>query len=84
MNDALFLCDGAHTPPEWRGKWSKTDHLNTEGGRATVNFAIKDLEETFLGRLDGRALDLIRIATFALAADQSVSRGGDADPQLRA
>ena len=48
-----------------------------------MNFAIRNPENVFLGSLDGRALDLTRIGAFALAADQSVSRGGDADPRLR-
>ena len=83
MKSVLFLCEGAPVPAEWRGEeWSKTDRLITEGSRSSVNFAIKNPEEVFLGSLDGRALDLIRIAAFALAADQSVSRGGDADPRL--
>ena len=84
MSSVLFLCEGTQTPAEWLGQWPKTDYLNTEGARSSVNFAIRNPEETFLGRLDGRALDLIRIAAFAFAADQSVSRGGDADPRLRA
>ena len=84
MNGALFLCDDARAPREWRDKWPKTVVLNTTSRQAPLNFTLGDLEETFRGGLQGRALDLIRIATFALAADQSVSRGGNADPRLRA
>lgn len=82
MRQVLFLCDGASTPGEWRGKWTKTDRLVTEGERSTVNFTIKPLEGSLHGSLDARSSDLVRIAAFVLAADQSVSRGGDADPTL--
>ena len=80
---ALFLCDRAEVPADWRGKWDETVRLSTEGDRATVNFRIDSLEAALLGSLDGRSLDLIRIAALALAADQSVSRGGLADPHER-
>ena len=83
MSSVLFLCEGVPAPAEWRGQWPTTDRLDTEGARSSVNFAIRNPEKVFLGSLDGRALDLIRIGAFALAADQSVSRGGDADPRLR-
>lgn len=80
MRKVLFLCDGASTPTEWRGKWTDTDYLVTKGERSTVNFNIKPLEASLHGMLDGRSFDLVRIAGLALAADQSVSRGGDRDP----
>ena len=78
----LFLCNGAQPPAEWRGQWDSTMRLNTEGAGSTVNFSIGDLDRALGGALDGRSLDFVRIAAFALAADQSVSRGGDADPKL--
>src|SRR5690606_34787789 len=74
--------DGASPPGEWRGKWPSTDRLVTEGERSTVNFTIKPLEGSLHGSLNARSSDLVRIAAFVLAADQSVSRGGDADPTL--
>ena len=82
MNGALFLCDGATLPAAWRGQWEKTDRLVTRGDRATANFAIQNLDAWFHGELDGRWLDFVRTAAYALAADESVSRGGTADPGL--
>lgn len=79
----LFLCDRAKVPAHWRGDWDETVSLSTDGDRATVNFRIDSLEAALLGSLDGRSLDLVRIAAMVLAADQSVSRGGIADPNDR-
>lgn len=81
--EVAFLCDGASPPPAWRGHWRGTQHLTTSGDRATVNFAFRNLEDGFRGAIDRRLLDLVRIGAYALAADQSVSRGGNADPSNR-
>ncbi len=81
--EVLFLCDGASTPSKWRGDWRGTEHLITSGDRATVNFSFHNLEDGFRGAIDRRLLDLVRIGAYALAADQSVSRGGDAEPSNR-
>jgi 7-cyano-7-deazaguanine synthase in queuosine biosynthesis len=48
----------------------------TIGGKAdSMSLCIDGLEDAMSGRLPPRFLDLIRIATFAFAADSAVSRG---------
>lgn len=48
----------------------------TIGGKAaSLSLCIDGLEDAMSGRLPPRFLDLIRIATFAFAADSAVSRG---------
>jgi len=47
-----------------------------------MNLHLEDIESALVGELDGRALDLVRIAAFAYAADQSIRRGGATDWRL--
>ena len=82
MSAVVFPCDGATIPREWRGGDVETVALHTRGPRRTMNLRIEDLEHAFAGRLDGRAYDLVRIASYVYAADQTVSRGGRADWKL--
>ena len=82
MSTTLFSCDGATIPRDWRGQNASTQDLRTHGGGTNVNFHIEDLEHAFLGRIDGAAYDLVRIASYVYAADQSVRRGGRADWKL--
>lgn len=81
MVAVAVLCDGASFPNDWRrGRaWDRTEQLNTRGTHQTVNFHLEDLESAFVGRLDGRVLDLVRIAAYAFGADMEISRGGKAD-----
>ena len=82
MSAVVFPCDGAAIPREWRGGDVETVALHTRGPHKVMNLRIEDPEHAFVGRLDGRAYDLVRIASYVYAADQTVSRGGDADWRL--
>ena len=82
MSAVVFPCDGAAVPRDWRGGDVKTVALHARGPRKVMNLLIEDPEHAFAGRLDGRAYDLVRIASYVYAADQTVSRGGDADWRL--
>ena len=82
MSAVVFPCDGAAVPREWRGGDVETVALHTRGPHKVMNLLIEDPEHAFVGRLDGRAYDLVRIASYVYAADQTVSRGGDADWRL--
>ena len=82
MTITIFSCDGAPIPREWRGKNALTQELRTHGSRINVNFYIEDIEHAFRGRIDRVPYDLIRIASYVYAADQSVRRGGRADWKL--
>lgn len=86
MVSVPISCNGAPIPEEWRDvKWdSETLVLNTRGARQSVNFHLEDIEAAFLGRVDGRVHDLVRIAAFAFAADLEVRRGGSKDWKLDA
>ena len=53
--------------------------LNHSGLDPEVNLQIENLSRVLLGSLDGRAADLVKIASYAYSADQSVSRGGEKD-----
>lgn len=53
--------------------------LNHRGPRANVNLRIQSPSSTLLTTVEDRAADLVRIASYVYAADQSVSRGGEAD-----
>ena len=82
MRTGLFECDGADAPPRWRDEaWDLRDTLQLRGSDATVKMQI---EETFLSlsQIDGWPADLLRIAAYVFAADQSLARGGhgDGDP----
>ena len=80
MAAAVFLCDGAQMPPRWQGETDRpAQHLSHSGLDPEVNLQIEDLSRVLLGSIDGRAADLVKIASYAYSADQSVSRGGEAD-----
>ena len=80
MQGALFLCDGAEVPPSWaRESWDTRESLNHTGSGPEVNLKIENLSHTLLSQLEMRESDLVRIAAYVYAADQSVSRGGEAD-----
>ena len=80
MKRVVVDCDGAIVPqvaldPEVPIRRS----LNHRGQSANVNLQIQTPATVLLAGIDGRAGDLVRIASYVYAADQSVSRGGEAD-----
>ena len=80
MAPNVFLCDGAKMPARWQGRsTSPLSSLNHSGLDPEVNLQIENLSHVLLGSIDGRAADLVKIASYAYSADQSVSRGGEAD-----
>ena len=85
MTRALFLCDGATVPREWRKlDWDAQYPINHRGtAKQTLNLRLQNLGETVLDNIEPRAADLVRIAAYAYAADLSVRRGGERDPYNR-
>lgn len=80
MTAALFQCDGASIPPAFKSvEWDVTQSLNSRGPAATLNLRLENLSHALLATIGAHAADLVRIAAYAYAADQSVSRGGPAD-----
>ena len=80
MAPNVFLCDGAKMPARWQGEIDQpAQRLNHSGLDPEVNLQIENLSHVLLGSIDGRAADLVKIASYAYSADQSVSRGGEAD-----
>ncbi len=80
MKRVVVDCDGAIVPqvasvPEPPIRRS----LNHRGQSANVNLQIRIPATALLAGIDGRSGDLVRIASYVYAADQSVSRGGEAD-----
>lgn len=76
---ALLLCDGAPAPPGQSDPDQIRERIDWRSPSANVNFRAENLDDTVLGEIDGRAADLIQIATCTFAADQAISRGGDRD-----
>src|SRR5687767_11435159 len=76
---ALLLCDGAPAPPGQSDPAQIRERIDWRSPSANVNFRAENLEYTALGDVEGRAADLIQIATCAYAADQAISRGGERD-----
>jgi hypothetical protein len=80
MSSALFQCDRAEAPPGWdQETWDRKERINHVGAAAEVNLRLENRSHLLLPGLDARQADLIRIAAYLYAADQSVSRGGEAD-----
>jgi hypothetical protein len=80
MRQVLVGCDGAKVPASQLGPQAPLRRsLNHREPEANVNLRIQSPSSTLLTRVDARAADLVRIASYVYAADQSVSRGGEAD-----
>lgn len=80
MARALFLCDGASKPWEWRDRaWEVEEVIRHHGPKADLNLRVENLSHRVLGTIDARASDLVRIAAYVYGADQSVRRGGSKD-----
>ena len=77
----LFRCDGADVPGSVAtADRSAEKQIRTHGPSPSLTLSVQSLAETVLARVEARAADLVRIASYAYAADQEVSRGGQADP----
>jgi hypothetical protein len=80
MRQVLVGCDGAKVPASQLGPQAPLRRsLNHREPEANVNLRIQSPSSTLLTRVDARAADLVSIASYVYAADQSVSRGGEAD-----
>lgn len=76
----LVQCDGAEIPEALgRQTWSHQLPINSYGSSADLNLRAQNLASTVLTSIDSHAADLVRIASYAYAVDQMVSRGGVAD-----
>jgi len=80
MRRALLQCDGASAPASLRLQdWDVSERIFHRGSKANLNLNIESPAHALLTGLEDRAADLVRIAAYVYAADQMVSRGGDAD-----
>ncbi len=78
---ALFRCDDADVPSSVAATHRSAEkQIRTYGPSPSLTLSVQSLAETVLTRVEARAADLVRIAAYAYAADQEVSRGGQADP----
>ena len=76
----LVQCDGAAVPEELADQtWSYQRPINSRGASTDLNLRAQSLASTVLTNIESRAADLVRIASYVYAADQMISRGGDAD-----
>ncbi|MCC6790051.1 MAG: hypothetical protein IT336_00105, partial [Thermomicrobiales bacterium] len=80
---AVVVCDGATVPSDVCARGWDVVPVRSDGPGAELNLRADNLGTRYLGHLDERATDLVRIAAYAFAADQMVSRGGKADPHRR-
>jgi hypothetical protein len=77
---ALFQCDGAPISSAFESvEWQVHDQINHQGSSATLNLRLENLSHALLATIEARAADLVRIAAYVYAADQTMSRGGPAD-----
>lgn len=78
---ALFRCDGADVPPPVATLYRDAEkQIHTRGPSPSLTLSAQSLAETVVAQVGARAADLVRIASYVCAADQEVSRGGQADP----
>lgn len=77
---ALFRCDGAAVPSAWStSSWELDRPILTRGKDQDLDLKVESLAAKVVGLIDARAADLVRIAGYAYAADQMLSRGGPID-----
>lgn len=80
MREILVACDGARPTKELLDRdWFRQISLSHRGASANVNLSIETPSHRLLTGVSDRSADLIRIAAYAYAADQAISRGGEAD-----
>lgn len=80
MKSVLVDCDGAAVPPDLKDA-SSTERrsLRHRGARANLSLHIVSPAQMLANRVEARLADVVRIASYVYAADQSVSRGGETD-----
>ena len=80
MTSALIQCDGADVPSEFGSvSWNKCEAISHRGGSPNLNLRLQNLSHALTSTIDSFAADLVRIAAYVYAADQSVRRGGQKD-----
>jgi hypothetical protein len=80
---AVVVCDEAPIPRDFQDReWAEVP-VRSRGKDGELNLRADNLGTRYLGRLDERANDLARIAAYAFAADQLVSRGDKGDANRR-
>jgi hypothetical protein len=80
----LIQCDEAAVPSS-RARDNQMEHLalSSAGSSANLDIDLTNLAACALRTIRDRAADLVRIASYVYAADQSLSRGGPTDVYLR-
>lgn len=80
MKTILVDCDDAPVPLDLAAlKSLERKSLRHRGARANMTLRVFSPSSTLLSRVENRAADLLRIASYVYATDQSVSRGGEVD-----
>lgn len=79
----LIVCDEATVPRDFADRSWSTVPIRSHGEEGELNLRADSLGTRFIGHLDERANDMVRIAAYAFAADQLISRGGKGDPNRR-
>ncbi len=80
MSSILFLCDGARSSRRpSRRNHDKIIELTSHGRNANLRFALWDITGAILRDVSAVSIDLIRVASYVYAGDQTVSRGGTGD-----
>jgi 7-cyano-7-deazaguanine synthase in queuosine biosynthesis len=80
MTRALFVCDNATSPDEMdKSDWDKIIKIQTQGDNANLHLEIDQIYFAIMQPLDPISSDLVRIASYVYAADQSISRGSSKD-----
>jgi 7-cyano-7-deazaguanine synthase in queuosine biosynthesis len=82
MTRVLVQCDTAHLPDQIAQEYldARKLFINRLGaGSQDVSLRLQEFSDPLNGTLQGKELDLARIAAYVYAADQLVSRGGEKD-----
>jgi hypothetical protein len=79
VKSALFACDGAVPGRRWaKEEWPARHELNSSVG-GNMRLHLTELSTAIHVPLNSAVLDLVTIASYCYAADQSIRRGGEAD-----
>ena len=80
MTEALIHCDSTNTPKSLQSRqWDQNISLCHLGPTKDLNLKVENISHAVLQNLGSLSSDLIRIAAYVYAADQSISRGGFSD-----